>query len=101
MIKISRGSLYLDAAVYDLYFAGLEAVILLGRGDDLLIMPVRNTASGGYLLKLKNSAGDRIVNAMDFFHEQGIGNQEASSFPVTWNQQAAALIVKNAFKTAK
>ena len=71
-VTVKRGSLYLDRALYDRYFPGLEAVILLRRDKGLLILPVRHTASGGYLLKLRNGAGDRVVSAPDFFREQGI-----------------------------
>ena len=60
------------ASVMLRHFAGLEGVILLRRDNDILILPVRNNAAGGYLLKLRNSAGDRVVNAADFFRAQAI-----------------------------
>lgn len=90
-VMVKRGSLYLVRALYDRYFAGLDAVILLRQDDDLLIMPVRHTASGGYLLKLRNGAGDRVVSAPDFFREHGIEDDAELCLPVTWSTEKAAL----------
>lgn len=90
-VKLKRGALYIDRAIYDRYFAGLTAVILLRRECDLLILPVRNAAAGGYLLKVRNAAGDRIVDAADFFREHGAGALDERELPITWNTELAAL----------
>lgn len=94
-VHLKRGSLYLSGELYDRYFSGLETIILLGKNEDFLIMPVRNAASGGYLLKLKNSSGDRIINAMDFFRDQGFPDETDIEFDVEWDQEMSALKVKN------
>lgn len=99
-VSIRRGSLYVSVSVYERYFAGLDAVILLRRDDDLHIMPVRNTAGGGYLLKLRNTSGDRIVDAMDFFRGHGLDEFTEYSFEVRWNSDLSALTAQNAFKSA-
>jgi hypothetical protein len=99
-ITLRRGSLYLTAALCRRYFDGLESVILMRRNADLAILPVRHTAAGGYLLKLRNSAGDRVVNAMDFFTSNGIDEAGELTLPVLWNREIAGLIAKNLFKTA-
>lgn len=96
-ITLSRGSLYLTAEIYQRYFTNLSAVILLRRNDDLLIMPVMHAAAGGYLLKLKNAAGDRVVNAMDFFREQGFDENHNCTFQVVWSSEQAALRAEKAF----
>ena len=45
-----------------------------------MILPVRHAAAGGYVLKLRNSAGDRVVHAPDFFREHHIDEaSEATS----------------------
>lgn len=90
-VTVKRGSLYISRALYDRYFAGVEAVILLGRGRDLLILPVRHAAAGGYLLKLRNSAGDRVVQAGDFFQAHGIGDETELILPVVWDREIAGL----------
>ena len=99
-ITLLRGSLYIGEEIYQRYFARLDAVILLERDGHLYIMPVRNTSGGGYLLKLKNSAGDRIINAMDFFRERGLDNFDTNKFEVTWDQDMAALKATDFLKTA-
>jgi hypothetical protein len=98
-VRVKRGSLYLDRALYDRYFPGLEAVILLRRDNGLLILPVRHTASGGYLLKLRNGAGDRVVSAPDFFREQGIEDGIELEIPVVWSTEQAGLWSAEAFRT--
>lgn len=101
-VTIKRGSLYLARQLYDRYFPGLEAVILMRREDDLLILPVRHAASGGYLLKLRNGAGDRVVTAPDFFREHGFDEDEVERcLPVVWNSERAALLSAGAFGVAK
>jgi hypothetical protein len=99
-VRVKRGSLYLDRALYDRYFPGLEAVILLRRDNGLLILPVRHTASGGYLLKLRNGAGDRVVSAPDFFLEQGLEEDIELEIPVVWSTEQAGLWSAEAFLTA-
>jgi len=101
MVRVKRGSLYLDRALYDRYFPGLEAVVLLRRDNGLLILPVRHTASGGYLLKLRNGAGDRVVSAPDFFREHGIEEGMELEIPVVWSTDQAGLWSSDAFLAAE
>lgn len=97
-VTLRRGALYLASEVYDRYFAGLETVILLRRDRDLCILPVRNAAAGGYLLKLRNKAGDRVVHAPDFFREYGIDESIALELSVVWTAERGALVAAGAFK---
>ncbi|MGD5523857.1 hypothetical protein QUS88_22470 [Xanthomonas citri pv. citri] len=96
-IRLERGSLYLSHEIYDRYFAGLEAVILLRREGDLFIMPVRHAAAGGYLLKLRNKHGDRVVHAPDFFREHGVDESNVLQFPASWSTTQGALVAVGAF----
>ena len=90
-IALRRGSIYLSAETYQKYFAGLDAVVLLERDTHLYIMPVRNTSGGGYLLKLKDSEGSRIINAMDFFRDRGKDSFDKVTVDVFWDQDMSAL----------
>jgi len=99
-IVIRRGSVYLTAALYRRYFDGLQSVVLLRRADDLVIMPVHHAASGGYLLKLRNSAGDRVINATDFFTAHGIREVDERTLDVGWNSSFAGLVASAAFDHA-
>lgn len=96
-IRLSRGSLHFDAAIYERYFSGLESVILLRRENRLVIMPVRHAMAGGYLLKLKNSAGDRVVHASDFFQSNGIGPEVERAFEAFWSADLAGLVASHVF----
>jgi len=96
-LTLKRGSLYLSCAIYDRYFAGLETIVLIRRDHDLLVLPVRHAAAGGYLLKLRNGAGDRVVNAPDFFREHGLDDEAQREFVVAWDSQRAALVARDAF----
>lgn len=96
-IRLARGGLYLSRALCERHFAGLESVVLLRRGDDLVILPVRHAAAGGYLLKLRNVAGDRVVHAPDFFRHHGVGDEDERDHPVTWDEDQAALLAGDLF----
>ena len=98
VLKLARGSLYLSRAVCDRYFPGLESVILMRRDDDLLVMPVTHAANGGYLLKRRNAAGDRVVTAPDFFRLHGIDDRVERDLPSMWASESAALKAANAFR---
>ena len=97
ILTLKRGSLYLSREVYDRYFPGLETIILLRRGDDLVILPVRHAAAGGYVLKLRNSAGDRVVHAPDFFREHHIDEGSEGTLAVQWSSENAGLVATDAF----
>ena len=99
IVILKRGGLHLSGEVYDKYFAGLDAVILLNRDGHLYIMPVRNLSGGGYLLKLRNSSGDRIINAPDFFREYGLDDFQERNIDVYWDQDMAALKAEALFIT--
>ena len=97
-VSLRRGALYLSCEVYDRYFAGLETVILLCRDGDLCILPVKHAAAGGYLLKLRNKAGDRVVYAPDFFREHGVDDATALELSVVWSTERGALVTADAFE---
>lgn len=99
-LRLRRGGLYFCSQVYERYFRGLTAVVLLRDGNDLLVMPVRHAAAGGYLLKLRNAAGDRVVNAMDFFREHGLPEDRALTLEARWSADHAALRATDAFMSA-
>lgn len=99
-ITLRRGSIYLTADIYRRYFDGLEAVILMRRSDDLLILPVNHAAAGGYLLKLRNAAGDRVINAMDFLYSNGIDDATEMQVSVCWSQEMIGLIAADVFGAA-
>ncbi len=96
-LTVKEGALYISSDVYSQFFAGLESVILLRREDDLYVLPVRHAGAGGYLLKIRNSVGDRVVNAPDFFREQGLSDLSSCELSAAWSDRHGALVAVNAF----
>ncbi len=91
-IKLANGNLYLDYAVYDTYFRGIDNVVLLSKHPFIHIMPVYQKGAGGLLLKIRNARGDRVVNAIEFFENNGVDVFEERVFPVVWDNVEAALV---------
>jgi hypothetical protein len=93
-IRIDKGNLYLDAEIYSLYFAGHETIALLQSENGFLILPVHNQASGGRLMKLRNSKGDRVITATDFLEQCGVGYDHEVFCPAKWDSGMSALFVE-------
>lgn len=91
-LNIQSGSIYLMAEDYQAYFQGLEAVIVLIRDQALHIMPVQQMTAGGYLLKMRNAKGDRVVAAPDVFFEHGLAEWTATNLEATWSSDLGALV---------
>ncbi|MGQ0456038.1 MAG: hypothetical protein ACT4OU_03130 [Hyphomicrobium sp.] len=97
LISVRRGGLYLSPATYERFFYALENVVLLRDGADLLVLPVRHVAGGGYVIKRRTAAGDRAVHAADFFRDNGVDDDVDMTLPARWSDERAALIVDGAF----
>ena len=97
LITVRRGGLHFSRETYERFFNTLDNVILLRDGCDLLVLPVRHQASGGYVIKLRTGAGDRTVAAADFFRDNGIEDSVEMTLPAAWSDERAALVAANAF----
>lgn len=97
VVSVRRGALHFTGEVYERYFSGLDNVVLLRDGDNLIVLPVRNPSAGGYVIKLKNSAGDRAVQAADFFRANGVEDHVEMTLPTTWSEERSALVAPGAF----
>lgn len=97
-ISFRDGRLYVSREAYDQYFADTGSVALLRQDGDLLVLPVRNAAAGGYILKIRNSTGDRVVTAPDFFRGEGIGETAPWDGRVDWSESHAALALRGFFR---
>jgi hypothetical protein len=96
-ISFRDGRLYIVHAACEAYFGGSGSVALLRRGGDLLVLPVRHAAAGGYILKVRNSAGDRVVTAPHFFQAEGVADQATWEGAVAWRDDCAALALHDFF----
>ncbi|MBS2007568.1 MAG: hypothetical protein JST01_11035 [Cyanobacteria bacterium SZAS TMP-1] len=93
VVSIKNGNLYVGHELYQKFFAGIETIALLKRDTGFLVMPVFSQASGGRLLKMRNSAGDRVVTATDFLQDFNLDEQAEKNFAARWDGSAAALFV--------
>jgi hypothetical protein len=92
-IAVRKGSVYLPAEVVGTYFRGVQSVVVLIREGTLLLLPVRHATAGGYLLKLRNAAGDCVAHAHDVFLEHGLLDLAAEGLPARWSTEEHALRV--------
>jgi hypothetical protein len=63
----------------------------LRQEADLLVLPVRHAASGGYIMKIRNAAGDRVINGADFFRDQGLDDQAEWAGDFAWCERSGGL----------
>jgi hypothetical protein len=97
VIVVRRGALHLTRQVYERFFAALDNVVLVRDGEDLVVLPVRHQAAGGYLIKMRSGAGDRIVTAADFFRDNGVDDDVQLTLGATWSDERMALVAAGAF----
>ena len=91
-IGVRNGSVYLDRQTVETYFRNIDAVIVLIRDQQLEILPVRQMAAGGCLLKIRNAVGDRVVNSPDIFAEHGLSMWQDDDLEAVWSATRGALV---------
>jgi hydrogenase maturation protease len=92
-IHIRNKSVYLENSVCETYFKNLDGIVLQIRESKLIIMPIRQSGAGGLLLKILNSDGDRIINAHEFFRENGLDEKMDKTVSALWDSAQAGLVV--------
>jgi hypothetical protein len=94
-LRITRGSLYLDRGLCDLYLPGISSVALLQRDGQVLLLPLHGATAGGALLKTRNARGDRVVHAPEFLRTLGIDDSDpARIVSVRWVSEVAGLLLQ-------
>ena len=91
IIAVKEGAIYLPRAVVDTYFSGIEAVIVLIRDGELMVVPVHQATAGGCLLKVRNAAGDRVVQARDVFQDRDLLDFATDALAARWRADKGAL----------
>jgi hypothetical protein len=92
-IRIQNGSFYLDAELYDRYFRGLDAVALMRRAQQVVLLPLQRASGGGSLAKIRNARGDRVIHARELLRELELDDSESYEVAVQWDPELAALSV--------
>ena len=96
-VGLRQRRLYIARSVYDAHFCGGSTAILLHKENDLLVLPVRHTASGGYVLKIRNAAGDRVIDAGDFFRDHGLEDGARWEGEYSWCETSGGLRLYEVF----
>jgi len=89
-VTIKRGSLLVPRAIYDRYFEAHEGAVLFDKGDRLCVLPVSG-AAGGILVKQKNLAGDRAIDATEFLRTRGWDDWGEYACDAGWDAELGAL----------
>ncbi len=80
------GYLRIDAHAAHEYFPG-DAAVVLPKDDEVWVLPLRGTASGGLLLKQRNAAGDRALLVREVLADDlPVGSRTAH-----WDERQGAL----------
>lgn len=72
---LHNGRLHLSNVAYERHLRDCVSVGLLARDGDWLLLPLR-AGAGGLQVKLRNAAGDRVIEAQEFFRAQGLEDSE-------------------------
>lgn len=96
-VGFREGRLYFTGAAFERYLAGCGGVVLLREERDLLVLPVRHAAAGGFIPKIRNAGGDRVVNAAEFFRANGLEDETRWPGALAWNEARAALVLYQFF----
>lgn len=96
-VSLRAGSIYFDAATFDRFLPERDAVTLVRRDDDLFIVPLVDSALGGYLCKRRTAVGDRVVHAEEFFRGHGLVDSSERVLAADWRVDVAAFVVPGVF----
>ncbi len=78
-----HGDLCIDSELYETYFQKVQSVALLKKDNQFFILPIQQ-AGGGLLAKIRNSQGDRVVHAMEFFQRHNVDIDQDVMVDVSW-----------------
>lgn len=92
-ISIKKGKIYLSQEIYNKYFAGSNSAALIDWHGQLLLMPVVSEAQGGLLIKVINSRGDRVVDAVDVLRRLQLSEDACYDCAAQWSTEMAGLLL--------
>lgn len=89
-VTVNAGTILLSAPVYRAFFDGREGALVFEREGALCVMPVEAVA-GGLLVKQKNLAGDRAIDAHEVLRAKGWGDGGTHTVTARWDGKLGAL----------
>jgi hypothetical protein len=96
-VVIVRGVLQLSCTDFEAVFGRAAAVVLMREERDLWILPVHEAAIGGHLVKLRNAAGDRAIDALELFRGHALERDHEIRVTGRWVPDRGALRVADLF----
>jgi hypothetical protein len=91
---VAAGNLYLSCEVCQRFLPGIDSVALIRRDNRVLIVPLTRESGGGLLLKYRNSRGDRVIQAQEFFRSHALSEaRDSRRVAIQWDDSAAALVL--------
>jgi hypothetical protein len=75
-VQLRDGRLHIASEVYERAMPGCPALVLLVRDGQWWLLPLFGGA-GGLQIKIRNARGDRVVEAQEFFRQQGFEHGHA------------------------
>lgn len=96
-LTVVRGTLTFPGAEYENIFGPAGAVVLLRQDADLLILPVHQAATSGHLVELRDAAGQRAADAIEFFRTQQLDSEDERRVCAHWSPERSALCVRGLF----
>ena len=84
-----RGYLVLPHKIAAEFFPEDSCVALM-REEELWILPIRSSASGGLMLKQRNLQGDRSILVWETLPD----DYDSGEFPATWDAENGAMRIK-------
>lgn len=96
-VVVVRGILQLACADFEGVFGRAAAVVLVREDRDLWILPVHEAAIGGHLVKLRNAAGDRAIDALELFRDHGLERDREIRVTGRWVPERGALQIADLF----
>jgi hypothetical protein len=90
-VTVARGVLLLACGEFEAVFGQASAVILVRDAADLLVVPIHDAAIGGHLVKRRNAAGDRAIDALDVLRDHAAGDAAELRLHAAWDGERGAL----------
>jgi hypothetical protein len=92
-VRLQNGSLYLDAEVYEAFFGRRDSVAVLSRDQQIALFPVAPGGIGGSFAKIRNSRGDRVIQARELLRGLDLDDREPYQILAHWDPELYALIL--------
>ncbi len=89
-LLLKDGYLFIPAPVYRDAMADLRAVAVLWRSACLHLIPLHPGSVGGFLLKRRNLAGDRVVDLRLFLREHELQENYEGVLSFLWMPEQGA-----------